>query len=192
LIDTLEVDDENFMRKYSVMGSIGNVYEVNIKKLPSCTCPDFGNGNICKHILFIYLKVLKVEKNSYLIYQKALLTTELQDIFYQAPKDPKGVYASKQVRDKYNEIMGRDVENTKPEESQIKQKVPGPDDLCPICYENMTTEEALVYCKTGCGNSLHQDCFSQWDGVQQKKNLPTTCVYCRSEWVSEGGKKKES
>jgi uncharacterized Zn finger protein len=47
----------NLWRKYAVLGSTGNVYEVHIKKVPMCSCPDFERGNLCKHVLFVMLKV---------------------------------------------------------------------------------------------------------------------------------------
>ena len=47
-------------RHYAVMGSTGNIYDIDIGRLPSCSCPDFRKGNLCKHVLFVYLKVLKV------------------------------------------------------------------------------------------------------------------------------------
>lgn len=70
-----------------------------------CSCPDFGKGNLCKHILFIYLKVLRVNSGSPLIYQTALITSELQDIFRAAPQDPsRSVLADEAVRRRFNEI----------------------------------------------------------------------------------------
>ena len=44
-------------RTFVVLGSTGNVYDVNIAKIPYCSCPDFERGHLCKHILFVYLKV---------------------------------------------------------------------------------------------------------------------------------------
>jgi len=179
------------------MGSIGNIYEVTISHIPQCTCPDFQkNDNVCKHILFVYLKVLKVPRGSETIYQKALISSELEEIFNSSPKDPKGCWADKTVRDKYNEIMGKTDDNnnnnttTENNENGVKQKIPEKDDFCPICYEEMTTNEALVYCKASCGNSIHKDCFNQWDKIQKSKKLPTTCVYCRADWLDETKKKE--
>lgn len=43
----------------------------------------------------------------------------------------------------------------------------------------------LVWCKSGCGNNMHKDCFEQWaksQGVQTVK-----CVYCRTPWQIDTG-----
>lgn len=34
-------------------GTTGNLYDVVIGLEPSCTCPDYMNGNHCKHIIYV-------------------------------------------------------------------------------------------------------------------------------------------
>eukprot|EP00439_Symbiodinium_sp_Y106_P032130 s1128_g3.t2 len=64
---------------FHVLGSTGNVYTVHIGTKPSCDCPDFLKGRgPCKHILFIWLRVLRLEEDDYRIWQSALLTSELK------------------------------------------------------------------------------------------------------------------
>jgi len=46
--------------------------------------PDYAKGHLCKHIIFVLHRVLKVDRNSPLIYQQALLTNELNEIFTKA------------------------------------------------------------------------------------------------------------
>ncbi len=36
--------DEEPEESFTMVGTIGNVYEVTVAKLPSCTCPDSLNG----------------------------------------------------------------------------------------------------------------------------------------------------
>lgn len=38
---------------FDLAGSTGNVYQVNIGLVPSCTCPDYKKGNQCKHIVYV-------------------------------------------------------------------------------------------------------------------------------------------
>ena len=54
------------------------VYTVNISRHPHCTCPDCAKGHVCKHILFVMLRVLKLSTNNPLVWQKALLTKEVR------------------------------------------------------------------------------------------------------------------
>jgi len=174
----------DYKREFTVLGSIGNVYDVVISHIPSCTCPDNAKGNLCKHILLVYLKVLKVPPSSPYIYQKALLSSELEEIFTRAPKDPlSNVLASPEVQQKYSEITGEKVTVTNNSSKPTRKPVEG--NMCPICYEDMSTDEELVYCESSCGQNVHKNCFDQWMTVQKKKGEEVTCVYCRERWKSE-------
>ena len=53
---------------FAVLGSTGNVYQVVLSKVPSCSCPDHAKGNLCKHILFVMLRVVGLESHSPLVY----------------------------------------------------------------------------------------------------------------------------
>ncbi|EAU80667.2 hypothetical protein CC1G_08274 [Coprinopsis cinerea okayama7 len=92
---------------FQVSGSTGNVYTVVIDKIPSCTCPDAMKGNHCKHILFIFTKVLHVPRSSGSWYQKALLTDELQEIFDNAPAAPNAGVTNARVQEAYLRSIGR-------------------------------------------------------------------------------------
>ena len=92
-------------RDFTVLGATGNVYVVSIKHKPSCICPDAAKGHLCKHILFVMHRVLKVGRrgpdagryaNSYspMLYQKAYLSSELYEIFANAPMPGAGAAAA--------------------------------------------------------------------------------------------------
>jgi len=172
--------------EFSVLGSTGNVYTVIVDKTPSCNCPDATKGNHCKHILFIFLKVLQVTQASGYWFQKALLTSELQDIFSQAPLAPNAL-ANARVREAYARATGKATSSSAAAKQPEKKRVPGPEDDCPICYENMHRAKAdiLVWCEE-CGNGLHKECFTQWATTARQKGQQVTCVFCRANWVGAG------
>jgi hypothetical protein len=63
-------------------GSNGNVYDVTIGQIPTCTCPDFHKHNdVCKHTLFVLLKIVGVDADDELLYQKAFTINELKMMF---------------------------------------------------------------------------------------------------------------
>ncbi|KAF5323878.1 hypothetical protein D9611_008410 [Ephemerocybe angulata] len=177
-------NDGELREEFSVLGSTGNVYTVKIDKLPSCDCPDARKGNHCKHILFILTKVLHVPTTSELWYQKALLTSELESIFANAPAAPNAV-TNRRVQEAYARATGK-VPATAEAGSSKKdnRKIPGEDDDCPICYETMfgVKEDKLVFCED-CGNALHSGCFAQWRATSSNTGKELTCVWCRSKWA---------
>ncbi|KZT69892.1 hypothetical protein DAEQUDRAFT_726214 [Daedalea quercina L-15889] len=185
LIDRHRNGDE-LREEFSVLGSTGNVYTVIIDKTPSCNCPDATKGNHCKHILFVFLKVVQVTKDSGYWYQKALLTSELQNIFDHAPLAPNAL-ANAHVREAYARATGKASTSAAAKQPE-KKRVPGAEDDCPICYEKMHGAAAatLVWCEA-CGNALHKECFTQWAATARQKGQPVTCVFCRAKWVGAGG-----
>ena len=49
--------------------AVAAVYTVRICTGPHCTCPDFEKGNLCKHILFVMMRVLRLGHDNPLIWQ---------------------------------------------------------------------------------------------------------------------------
>ena len=69
-------------------------YEVKIENTPCCTCPDFQNRHRpCKHILFVYLRVLNVDAQNPLIWQRALLSGEVRTLLDNTLPAPVPVLA---------------------------------------------------------------------------------------------------
>ncbi|KAL1746789.1 hypothetical protein HDZ31DRAFT_33439 [Schizophyllum fasciatum] len=156
------------------------VYTVIIGPKPSCDCPDALKGNHCKHIIFVFIKVLQVSQESGLWFQSGLLTSELEVIFSSAPKAPNA--AAKHVQDAYDRATGKKKE--KQESTPAAQKMPEEGDDCAICYESMhgQSTSALVWCHV-CKNALHKECFGQYKNLEMGRGKRSVnCVYCRSEW----------
>nr|CAG4714053.1 unnamed protein product [Naegleria fowleri] len=164
---------DNLEEEFVVLGSTGNVYNVNICEVPKCSCPDFEKGHLCKHILFVFLRVLRVSQFSHCIYQKALLRSELESIFKDAPPIPSSVQASERVVKEYKHLSGEAQENSE-QFSTVKRR-PLQDVHCPICYETFGGSEKTDFCKM-CGNNIHQDCIKMWKSFNP--NFP--CPVCRA------------
>lgn len=143
---------------FDVAGTTGNIYQVDICQIPTCTCPDSGKHGTCKHILYVLIKALKAPND--LRYQAALLTSELQQIFDNAPPPSDG----------------------KTDDKAGKRKSLREDD-CPICYEGFEQgDNNTVFCRAQCGTNLHKECFRQWASQARANSKPVTCVMCRSNW----------
>jgi hypothetical protein len=114
----------------------------------------------CKHICFVMRKMLNAPDD--LLYQQALLSTELQSIFESAPD----IYAS---------------QSQSQEESDKRKPIEGD---CPICYCELKKEEekkpSLVWCAAACGHNFHTQCFKLW--ARNKSGAGVTCPMCRSAW----------
>lgn len=162
LIDRERKTSEDGLHEIEVVdlaGSTGNVYQVTIDKAPSCTCPDCSKGNQCKHIIYVMVNVLKAP--SQLAYQLALLSTELELIFANAPISPQ--------------LLSKDS----PSSDGNRKPVEGD---CPVCVMEMTWSDDIVWCKAACGNNIHRECQRQW---AKSKPGHVKCVYCRTPWQED-------
>lgn len=188
LLNQIDIStSSNLGRKYDVLGSTGNVYEVEISRFPSCNCPDFARGNLCKHILFVYLRVLRCQTRSPIIIQKALLQEELASIFAFCPTISSDIRANDAVMRVYlnstqkseyifgfDDVVGESEEKKVTRDNSTQET--NWDNNCPICFELMNTKEAVDCCKT-CRKFIHLDCLRRW--LYRSR----TCVYCRSNWA---------
>ncbi|KAL2024255.1 hypothetical protein VTK56DRAFT_9411 [Thermocarpiscus australiensis] len=149
-------------------GSTGNIYTVVIAQQPRCDCPHAREGNQCKHVLYVLSRVLRARFDY--VYQLALLSSELRDIFASAPPPVEG--------DAGGDGGGR---NRKPVEGD-----------CPICFSEMEAEggEAVVWCRAACGQNIHKGCFETWAATKRRQaagggKADVTCPYCRSVWEGD-------
>jgi len=182
-------------REYAIMGSTGNIYNVTISTLPNCTCPDFQKGNLCKHILFTYLKVLKLAPFSPHIYQRGLLKAEIGDIFAKAPERVlNGVRANASVRESYRKLTGReDKSGPHSEESKgiVRKKIEGD---CPICMEDLgkAKKNDVTFCKVQCGQNVHKECIQKYIASLRGRRKAAHCPYCRARWERNKGSRASS
>jgi hypothetical protein len=166
----------NSEESFYMKGSGKTCYTVEVKEVPQCDCLDFAKRqDICKHILFIYLRILKVNLKTF-EFKRKYTTEEIEKMLQNAAPDPSAL-ADETLKKFYDEDKSEVIET----ESKITRKeIEGE---CPICYEEFGSEE-LVWCKTTCGNNIHKDCFDNW--MATKLSTPggkVTCVWCRADWT---------
>lgn len=212
LIERGEVTDPDTDRascSFAVLGSTGNVYNVQIGRTATCNCPDsIRTRGLCKHILFVLLRVIALPADSPLIYQSAWLTSEVQHMFALLAARRVGgssssstIVANDQVRNAYAKLQQSgcvsggektDENDDTGDDSTLKprRKSLEEDSDCPICFESLTMEgctETLTYCRAMCGTNFHLSCIKRWSesAKQGWKKSPTTCPNCRQPWIDE-------
>lgn len=153
-----------------ITGTTGNIYTIVIARQPHCDCPQGVENKQCKHIIYVLARVLRANHDH--VYQLALLSSELRDIFARAPP-----------ADNQPEANGAgNNSNRKPLEGD-----------CPICFNELEAQgEAIVWCKAACGQNIHQECFEMWAATKRQQagagdgdKVDVTCPYCRSVWEGD-------
>ncbi|KAI0449999.1 hypothetical protein F5B21DRAFT_448985 [Xylaria acuta] len=146
-----------------ITGSTGNIYKVHIAQVPSCDCPHARKGNQCKHIIYVMSRVLRARPD--LVYQLALLSAELREIFEGAPS------------------IGLDGDKSSKSQDPNRKQIEGD---CPICFTPFEGAEDTVYCRATCGQNMHKECFQMWAATKrQSARDAVTCPMCRSPWQGD-------
>ena len=191
---------------FTVLGSTGNVYEVALSKVPACNCPDHRKGNLCKHLLFVMLKVVGLSSSSPLVYQSAYLTEELEEIvkLVQTRMSNLGVgggsvnsavVANASVQEQFVNMQtkksgdGDDGDKDTKSTGVQRKEIEGSE--CPICFDSLggRNMSLLTYCQATCGTNFHKECIRMW--TSQHSSNPT-CPACRQQWTDTKTGGKES
>jgi hypothetical protein len=168
---------------FNVRDENNQTYKVILGNPNTCQCSPAGT--ICVHILYCLIKVLKVTKEHPLCYQTSLMDSELNMILM-------GQCCTKLPRREIQPFLrrssaaapdnGKQAEADEPNQDGFVRRrdlsEEGDDITCPICYDDMKENQALTWCRTGCGKNLHAKCMSVY--AQQTANV--LCPLCRSPW----------
>lgn len=187
-----ESDVPRKRRTFVVLGSTGNVYDITVAQTPHCSCPDHAKGHLCKHILFVMLKVIGLPSDSPLVYQDAYLQSELDELsdLLESRRVGGAVMANANVQKTYASLQSSDAndEDACQEVQGAQRKSLEADCDCPICFDAMTEGTSLTYCRAACGTNFHSDCIQRWVG--QSRGNPT-CPNCRQPWEEADAKKNK-
>ncbi|KAG9449156.1 hypothetical protein H6P81_009121 [Aristolochia fimbriata] len=156
---------------FFVLGATGNVYNVNLSVIPTCTCPD--RTVPCKHILFVFLRVLSVSVDDACLRRKTLRPCQLARLL-DTPTSP-GSLAGQRVRERFHQVF---TESGRVRPGVVESRS-GEGSTCPVCLEEMREEEKMVSCGV-CRNALHEECFMKWKRTGVRR--VTSCVMCRARW----------
>ena len=156
-------------REFVVVGTTGNKYNVIIDHNPHCDCPDVQN--ICKHIYFIMLKIMKKSGNV----KQSYTDKQLEQMFNSMPTFiSQNVAYNKAAQTTFSTIVQSSINSKK----IVKQCL---NDSCPICLDDIPiANKNVIFCKYGCGKSVHKQCFSIWT-KNSDKNI---CLFCMCDWTT--------
>ncbi|KAF3446401.1 hypothetical protein FNV43_RR11580 [Rhamnella rubrinervis] len=161
---------------FFVLGATGNVYIVTLSASPSCTCPD--RVTPCKHIFFVFIRVLGVSLDDYCLRRRTLRACQLSRLLCM-PTLPDA-FAGASVRRRFHQLFFRQVRQG-PSSSSSRPTVEIEDGTtCPVCLEEMAgKEERVVACRT-CRNPIHEECLLMWKRSSGRRSA--SCVICRARW----------
>lgn len=162
----LHRSDSNFF----VLGATGNVYTVNLSATPTCTCPD--RTTPCKHILFVFIRVLGVSLDDSCLRRRTLRPCQLNRLL--SSPTLTDALARGTVRQMFHRLFFHARPSMSSPHVDIEDGT-----NCPVCLEEMGKGEKIVACRT-CRNSIHEECLMAWKKISRKRSA--SCVLCRARW----------
>ena len=193
-------EDTNFSS--SVMSNttpVFRTYKVAIGNPHKCSC---GSRDICQHILFCMIKVLGVPRDNPLVWQRALVEREINMIISGRLVSHMEARGDNSQRPRHNFLRRRSssapgLDKSRSRKSKnVERRSVDASDKCPVCLECLRSDHSdknvdvtckrnsrnLVFCKKGCGKSLHADCMLVWAEHQNSVKKTITCPFCREDW----------
>jgi len=157
---------------YVVKGALDTKFKVFLGNPHGCSCK---RGNLCVHILFVLLKVLRVSEDDPLVWQSCLIERELDQIL----RGKVQLRVTKRQYLKKRPCVLAEKSTCK----VVEKKEFSGDDVCPICQDSLQCgNERTSHCRSGCGNSMHSKCMKIWADHQVQIGNTVTCPLCRCDW----------
>ncbi|XP_067843798.1 E3 ubiquitin-protein ligase ZSWIM2 [Heptranchias perlo] len=157
---------------------IAKHFKVNVGNPHNCSCSTFlKEKDLCKHICWVLLKKFRLPRGHEYSFQLGLVDREidmlLDSLHTEQTLQPPG--SKSKIKQSVEEMVG-----------VVCQKEIDPDDVCPICQEELLKKkQPVTYCRYSCGNSVHIRCMKIWVEHQTKIENETTikCPLCREEFA---------
>ena len=153
-------------------------HRVLIGDSQTCSCGRAREGvRLCRHLLFVMLKVMRLSADDPLAWQLSLTEAEIQTVL-------KGRYewrAERRRRGRHSE-KGQ-VEQEGKVDGKVRRTVEA-EDVCVVCQEEMLGSEAatssggLCWCESGCGCALHARCMRVWAEHQAQTASSLQAITC--------------
>eukprot|EP01051_Picozoa_sp_SAG22_P014515 SAG22_NODE_1771_length_3616_cov_7.362834_2_plen_727_part_01 len=145
-------------------------YRVSVGEQHSCNC---GTPNeLCEHVLFVLVRVFRMQIANPLVWQLGLTEREITELLRGRP-------AAMLTRPPPRQSAAQAA--AVPEEG-VPRKEMDDDELCPICYDTMSLEQDVTFCKRSCGKNVHTKCMKMWADNRISNGDGVTCPMCRSDW----------
>jgi hypothetical protein len=156
------------------------VYRVMIGNPHSCSCK--RTMGFCVHILFVILKVFRIPESHPLAKKITLTDSEIDQALignFEGRVKPIAQRKEKKIKNISKETDSLTAAEETVERQPMDDENP---DICPICQDDMTKDDALTWCRKGCGNNIHAKCMKLYAQYKTTNTTTILCPLCREDW----------
>ena len=120
---------------FRVKGKTGE-YEVKIGSTPTCTCPDHQQRqSLCIHMLYVYLRVLDMDKANPLVWQRALLKEEIKAILTKVEPKEEQLLEAKVASDSAEKAQEKSTDENGQKRTREEESIPEDHNRKRVCSE---------------------------------------------------------
>ena len=154
----------------------GDKYHISIGEEISCTCGG-GKTEHCVHTLFTLNRIFKIPFNNPLILQLHFTDSELNKLLETKNR--------KQTQNNNALAQHKKQKHISIPSQNTNQMNLLDDTVCPICQEDLYTNEGVFYCKESCGHNFHVGCLKVYIKHKTESDGVVKCPMCRAKWEVE-------
>ena len=148
-----------------------------------CSCKRARSG-ICLHIVFVLVRVFKVDANDSILLDTILSERQLQNLTEHRQRLKESTHDGRS-----NSVANKNGKDKEEQETKAMTVCKGskpmrklePGELCPICQMDITPDELLTYCHS-CEKHTHVKCMKAWAEHLDSNKESVTCPLCRHDW----------
>lgn len=182
---------------FSVRDDALITYKITLGNPHACTCDRLETDELCIHQLYCLSKVLRISDDHPLVYQLGFTDPEAEQVLSGQCGDVTRAHAGvenrsatararRKARQKADADPDSPIRNSEFVDRQLLSEAgDGEEDLCPICQDAMNKDQALTWCRKGCGNNIHAKCMQTFAQYKISSHAQVECPLCRSEWNIE-------
>ena len=164
---------------YQIKDEAEHSFRVILGDRHSCSCR--GQG-FCMHLLFVLLKVLRIPVSNHLATKTGFTDAEtdvaLSGQFEERCRPKHKQYLRAKKKTETNSFGEAEEEGTV-ERQVLSANV---EEICPICQDEMSFDQALTWCRKGCGNNIHAKCMKMYAQYKTTTKKDILCPLCRESW----------
>ena len=149
-------------------------HRVMIGDSQRCSCAQAKEGQrLCPHLIFVMLKVMRVDPKDPVLWQLSLTETEVTAVV-------KGRWEWREARKRGRAAKAGQREEGKEQLGAMQRRDVEAEDVCAVCQEELRTAAGavplgLTWCDRGCGSALHARCMRVWAEHQAQTHHTITC-----------------
>ena len=171
---------------FNIKDESGKLFKVMISNPHTCSCNTSSRNNLCVHQLFVLLKVLKIAPSHPLSYQSSLTDSEITQVLSGScgvPASANRISSNARRQSSSSSSQKGDAAGNK--EGFVHRQELDEDGFiqCPICQDDMSKDQALTWCRKGCGNNIHAKCMHNYSQYKISTKEAACCPLCRVEWA---------